>query len=77
MAIAGVAAGDDDAVGAVSERLQKQHEVDSPCAGQTDHPDIGRVLDAAGPGQVGAGVRTPVADEGDDFGLESTHDCTP
>src|SRR5512137_1372795 len=54
VAVVGMAAGDDDAVGAVGERLQQQHEVDAPGAGEADDGDLRRVLHAAGAGQVGA-----------------------
>ena len=70
VAVGRVAAGDDHAVGAALERLEDEERVDAAGAGQADDAHVGRHLQAAGAGQVGAGVGAPVADEGDDSRLE-------
>ena len=70
VAIARMAAGDQHGVGAHLERLDDQVEVDAAGAGQADDAHVGRILQPVRAGQIGAQVRTPVADVGDDFRLE-------
>ena len=71
VAIARMAAGDEHRVGPHLERLDDQVEIDAPGAGQADDPHVGRILQPVRAGQVGAEVRTPVADVGDDLRLEA------
>ena len=55
---------------AVVDSFDDEVEVDPAGTRQPDDAHIGWVLEAGGPRQVGAQIRTPVADEGDDFRLE-------
>jgi hypothetical protein len=70
VAVGRVAAADDDAVGAALERLDDEERVDASRAGEADQSHVARHVQAAGAGQVGAGVGAPVADEGRDAGFE-------
>ncbi len=71
MALAGVAAGDHHAVGAVGQGLEDEGGIDPPAAHHADDADVRGVLDSRRAGQVGRPVRTPVAEEAHDFRLES------
>ena len=66
VAVAGVAAADEDAIGAFEEGLGDVDGVEAAGAHEADDADVGRVLDARGAGKVGAGVGAPVAQKGDD-----------
>ena len=70
VAVPGMAARDQHPVGPLLEGAQDEDRVDAAGAGELHHPHVGGVLQAAGAGQVGAGVGAPGADEGDDFRLE-------
>src|SRR6185369_269589 len=63
VAVSRMAAGDEDAVGPFLEGAQDEDRVDSPGAGELEHPDVARVLHPAGAGQVRSGVGAPGADE--------------
>ena len=71
VAVAGVAAADEHAVGALGEGLQDELRVEAAGAHDPDDAHVGRVRHARGAGQVGRGVGAPVAEEGDDAGLEA------
>src|SRR5208337_4684835 len=70
VAIAGMAAGDQHAIGAHFQRLDNQVEIDSPGAGQANDAHVRGVLEPRGSRQIGAQVRAPVAHVGDDLRLE-------
>ena len=70
VALARMAAGDHHAVGAVGQGLEDERRIDPPAAHHADDPHVRRILDARRAGQVGRPVRTPVAEEADDFRLE-------
>jgi hypothetical protein len=75
MAVADVSAAHQDTVSAKLEGLQDEIGRDPSGTHDPDHPDVGRVLDATHPGEIGAGISTPVAAKGDEFGFEvSGHD---
>jgi hypothetical protein len=65
-----MAAGDKHRICAYLKRFDDEVEVDPAGTRQPDDAHIGWVLEAGGPRQVGAHIRTPVADKGDDFRLE-------
>ena len=64
VAVAGVAAAHDHPVGAALKCLDDEQGVDPAAARQPDNAHIGVHLQTAGPGQVGPGIRAPVANEG-------------
>ena len=74
VAVADVAAAHHDAVGPAGEGRHHQLRVDPPRAHHADDVHVGRVLQPRGPRVVGAGVRAPVAEEGDDPWLPA-RDC--
>lgn len=71
VAVARVATGNKHRVGADLERLHEEVKVDAPGAGQTNDADVSRVFEAVRAGQVGAQIGAPVANERDDFRLET------
>ena len=71
VAVGRMAAADDHAVGAALEGLDDEQRVDAAGAGQADDAHVARHVQAAGAGQVGAGVGAPVAHEGGDARLEA------
>jgi hypothetical protein len=77
MAVAGVSPGNPDAVGAMSEGGEDEFGAHTGRAGHPDDPDIGRVLEAADPCQVGRAVAAPVAQECCYFRLPIVHALTP
>jgi hypothetical protein len=60
----------DDTIGALGEGVDDEIGVDHTGAHDPDDAAVGWVLDPGDPGQVGAGVGAPVAEKGDDQGLE-------
>ena len=74
VALAGMAAGDHHAVGAVGQGLEDEGGIDPAAAHHADDADVGGVLDPRRAGQVGRPVRTPVAEEAHDFRFESSSD---
>ena len=70
VAVGGVTAAHDHAVGAALEGLDDEQRVDAPRAGQPDDAHVAGHVQAARAGQVGARVGAPVADEGGDARLE-------
>src|ERR1022692_2227051 len=78
VAVAGMAAAHEDAIGALGERLDDQIRVDHAGAHHAHHADAGRILDARNTGQVVAGIRAPVTAESDNHGLKSfSHQASP
>ena len=71
MALALEAAGGVDAVGAGLERLEQVDDLELAGAGQLDHADVRRVLQAHAARQVGGRVGAVVTGEDDDLGLEA------
>jgi hypothetical protein len=75
MTVADVSTTDEDAVGAELEGFEDEVRRHPAGTHDSDHPDVGWILDPAHTGQVGAGVSAPIAAEGNDFGFElRTHD---
>ena len=66
VAVPGVAAGNEHAVGAVHQRLEHEQRVDAPGAWDTDDTEVRRLRGTGSAGSVGAAVGTPVAQEPDD-----------
>jgi hypothetical protein len=64
MTVADVSAGDQDAVCSFQKSLEQKTMIYPTGAHNPDQTDIGRVLHAGHPGQVGPGVSAPVADKG-------------
>ena len=71
VALALQAAGGVDAVGAGLDGAQQVDDLELAGAGQLDHADVGRVLQAHAAGQVGGRVGAVVAGEDDDLRLEA------
>jgi hypothetical protein len=70
MTVADVSAAYQDAIRAFLKGLQDEVGRNAPGTHHPDNPDIGRILDAADPGKVSAGVCAPVAAKSDYFRLE-------
>jgi len=64
MAVADVSAGNQDAVGPSQESLEQKSVIDPAGTHESDQTNIGRILDAGHPRQVGSGISAPVADKG-------------
>jgi hypothetical protein len=69
MAIPQVSAEDGDAVEPESQTLNHKDRVHPPGTHGEQRPDIGRILAAGYPGQVGSGVGTPSAKKSQNFRL--------
>ena len=69
VAVAGMAAAEDDAVGPALERAQDEQRIDTARARHADDLHFGGIGKPVRPRQVGARVRAPVAAEGDDLRL--------
>ena len=72
MAVTGVAAAQDHAISTSLEGPQNEHGVEAAGTGNADDLDIIGIAEPVGTGKVGTGIRTPVAAEGNDGGLEFT-----
>lgn len=70
MAVAGVAAAEDHAVGSALEGTEDEHRVHTAGAGNADDLYIRGVLKPVRSGEIGTGVGAPVATERDDLRLE-------
>ena len=64
MAVADVSAGNQDAVGPFQESFEQKAVIDPAGTHESDQTNIGRILHAGHPRQVGPGISAPVADEG-------------
>ncbi len=77
MTVADVSAGYQQAVGPLQKCLQQKTVIDPASAHHADQAHIAGVLDARYTGQIGPGVRAPVADESQDTRLSiSSHKNT-
>jgi hypothetical protein len=63
MAISDVSTGHQHTVRSSLKRLQQEAVIHPAGAHQADQTDIGRILHAGHPGQVGPGISAPVADK--------------
>ena len=63
MTIADVSAGHQHTVRPSQKRLQQETVIHPAGAHQADQTDVGRILHAGNPCQVGPGISTPVADK--------------
>src|ERR1017187_8314438 len=70
VAVAGMTAAHEDAVGALGQRLDHQVGMDHARAHHANHAEAGRVLDARNTSQIGAGIGAPVATESEDQRLK-------
>jgi hypothetical protein len=73
MAVSGVSPGNPDPVGTMPESGQDEFGAYPGGAGYPNDPDVGRVLQAAYPGQIRCPVTAPVAKEGCYLGLPIVH----
>jgi hypothetical protein len=73
MAVSGVSPGNPDPVGAMPESGQNEFWAHPGGAGYAYNPYVGRVLQAADPGQIRCPVTAPVAQEGCYFRLPIIH----
>ena len=73
MTVADVSTGDQDAVGAFQESLEQKAVIDPAGTHESDQTNIGRILHAGHPRQVGSGVGAPVADESQNIGFPFFH----
>ena len=69
MTVADVSAGNQDAVGPFQESLEQKAVIDPAGTHESDQTNIGRILYAGHPRQVGPGISAPVANEGQDIWL--------
>ena len=67
MTVAGVAAAEDDTIGATSEGPQDEQGINPAGAGNLDDFYVGRIIFAGRSGAVGAGVAAPITAKGHDF----------
>jgi len=61
MAFAGMSPGDPNAIGAFTQRCQKEFGIHPPRAGNADDPDVGRIFHPADAGKIGGAVAAPIA----------------
>src|SRR5664280_959909 len=66
VAVAGVTAADEHAVGPLAEGIEDELGIDAARAHQADHPHARRVFQARHAGQIGGGVGAPVAEKSHD-----------
>jgi hypothetical protein len=76
MAVAEMSPGDQSPVTALFEGLDDKERIHPARAHDTHGPEVGRILQPRHPGQVGPGIRAPVAEEGHDFGFVIRHEVT-
>ena len=67
VAIAGMAAAQDDTIGATSEGPQNKQGINPAGTGNLDNFDIGRVIFASRAGAVSTSVAAPITAKGHDF----------
>jgi hypothetical protein len=70
MAVANVSPKDENAVETAFEPLDDMRRIDASGAHRSHDPDGRRVLKPGHSGEVRPGIGTPVAQKGQDFGLE-------
>jgi hypothetical protein len=73
MTVADVSAGNQDAVGSFQEGLEQKAVIDPAGTHESDQSNIGRILHAGYPRQVGSGISAPVANKGQDVRFFGTH----
>ena len=73
MTVADVSAGYQDAVSPFQESLEQKAVIDPAGAHESDQTNIGRILDAGHPRQIGPGISAPIADESQYFGFFGFH----
>jgi len=74
MAFTRMSAGHPHPVGPFPQSRQEKLRAHPPCARDPDHPDIGRILHPAHPGQVRRSVTAPVTKKTYDFRFPFVHD---
>ena len=75
MAFARVSPGDPDAVRAVTQCGKDEFGTHSAGTGHPDNPEIGRILQAAHPGEIRRAITAPVAEERRNLWLPVIHKC--
>jgi hypothetical protein len=73
MAVADVSAGNQNTVGPFQESLEQKAVIDPAGTHESDQTNIGRILNAGYPRQVGSGISAPVANKGQYFGFFGFH----
>jgi hypothetical protein len=77
MAFAGMSPGYPDTIGALAQSGHEKLRIHSAGTGDTDDPDVGRILHPPHTCQVGSTIAAPVAQKGNNFGLPIGHVMTP
>ena len=73
MTVANVSAGNQNAVRPFQKSLEQEAMIDPAGTHESNQTDIGRILHAGHPGQIGPGIGTPVADESDNIWFFTFH----
>ncbi len=69
VAVTDVSAGHQDGIGSLMKCPQHELGIYPAGTGDTDQPDVGRILQAAQPRQVGPGIGAPVTGKGHNLRL--------
>ena len=77
VALISVAAADKDAVGSLREGPEHMSDIDPTRAHDADKPHFGCILQSGHASQVSSAVRSPMADEAQDFQLRVHSDSPP
>ena len=73
MAVADMSPGDQDAIRTLVKSVEQKARMDTSRAHQPNQADVGWILQARNPCQVGTGIRAPVAQKSNYPGPESSH----
>jgi hypothetical protein len=73
MAFAGMSPGDPNAIGAFTQRCQKEFGIHPPRAGNADDPDVGRIFHPADAGKISGAVAAPIAQKSCNFWFPIRH----
>ncbi len=76
VAVAGMTAADQHAVGAAPEGVEDKCRIDPTGAHHANAGHIGRIVHARSAGQIGAGIAAPVAEKADNSRFKA-HDSIP
>jgi len=69
VAIAGMASRNKHSVDAALKGLQDEEGIDPSRTGNTNHPNVGRILDPRRSREIGSGIGAPIAKKGQDLRL--------
>ena len=73
MAVSGVSPRDPDSVRTMTKGRQQELGADSSGTGNTNDPDIMRVLQTADTGQIGSTIGAPITEKGRYLGFPIVH----